>query len=66
MEMKKSNLLFAFVLFVFAAVSNAQTVEKEAVRVPLENYIKAHATGDPEYARKAFHTEGNMIWIRDG
>lgn len=34
--------------------------------MPLENYIKAHATGDPEYARKAFHTEGNMIWIRDG
>ena len=40
--------------------------EKEAVKVPLENYIKAHATGDPEFARKAFHTEGNMTYIRDG
>lgn len=36
------------------------------MRIPLENYIKAHATGDPAYARKAFHTEGKLIWIRDG
>lgn len=63
--MKKLTLLF--VTFVFLAIGGfAQTSEKDAVRVPLENYIKAHATGDPEYARKAFHTEGNMIWIRDG
>ncbi|MEO7674828.1 MAG: nuclear transport factor 2 family protein [Pyrinomonadaceae bacterium] len=64
--MKKAYLLFAFVLCTFALISNAQTSEKDAVKVPLENYIKAHATGDPEYARKAFHTEGNMIWIREG
>ena len=64
--MKKSYLLFAVVLFTCAIVSGAQTSGKEAIKVPLENYIKAHATGDPEYARKAFHTEGNMLWIRDG
>ena len=51
--------LFAFIAF-------AQNSEMDAVRVPLENYIKAHATGDAEFARKAFHTEGNMIWIREG
>ncbi len=62
--MKKALLLFVLVLCSLAA--SAQETEKAAVRVPLENYIKAHATGDPEYARKAFHTEGNMIWIRDG
>jgi hypothetical protein len=60
--------------FLFAAIflcltfcrGLSQTSEKDSVRVPLENYIEAHATGDPEFARKAFHTEGNMIWIRDG
>lgn len=59
--------LFALIivgLFVFTAF--AQNSETDAVRVPLENYIKAHATGDPDFARKAFHTEGNMIWIRGG
>lgn len=63
--MKNLSLLVAF----FALVSiggYAQTSEKDAVRVPLENYIKAHATGDPEYARKAFHTEGNMTFMREG
>ena len=64
--MKKAYILFAFVLCTFTVASKAQMADKEAVKVPLENYIKAHATGDPEYARKAFHTEGNMIWIRDG
>ncbi len=65
-EMRKVYTLFAFVLCTFAVASKAQIPDKEAVKVPLENYIKAHATGDPEFARKAFHTEGNMIWIRDG
>jgi hypothetical protein len=64
--MKKAFFLTAFILFVFAGPSFAQADEKEAARVPLENYIKAHATGDPEFARKAFHTDGNLIWIREG
>jgi hypothetical protein len=61
------HLLSFFALFtLLAGGAFAQDSEKAAVRVPLENYIKAHATGDPEYARKAFHTEGNMTFIRDG
>ncbi len=62
--MKKALILF--ILAHCSLAASAQETEKAAVRVPLENYIKAHATGDPEYARKAFHTEGNMIWIREG
>ena len=62
--MKYLSTLITIGLLAFAAF--AQNSETEAVRVPLENYIKAHATGDPEFARKAFHTEGNMIWIREG
>lgn len=64
-RMKKALFLFAFVLMVSAATF-AQTDEKAAVRVPLENYIKGHETGDGEYMKKAFHTEGNMIFVRDG
>ena len=40
--------------------------EREAVVVPLQNYLRAHATGEPEYARRAFHTVGTLIWIKDG
>jgi|KBSSwiStaDraftv2_1062776.scaffolds.fasta_scaffold34719_3 hypothetical protein len=61
------KFLYALIIVgLLAFAGYGQTSEKEAVRIPLENYIKAHATGDPEFARKAFHTEGNMIWIRDG
>lgn len=58
--------LFALILSIAVGGASAQENEKDAVRVPLENYIKAHATGDPEFARKAFHTEGNMTFIREG
>ena len=49
-----------------AAISYSQTSETDAVRVPLENYLKGHATGDGEYMKKAFHTEGHLMFIRDG
>lgn len=63
--MKKAILILLAILC-FASISFAQTAEKDAVKVPLENYIKAHATGDAEFARKAFHTEGDMTFIREG
>lgn len=46
----------------------SQTADAEiaAARIPLENYLQGHATGNPEFMRKAFHTEGNLIFIRDG
>ena len=60
---------FAFLAFIFTVMSFgafAQSSEEAAARIPLENYLKGHATGDPEYMKKAFHTEGNLIFIRDG
>jgi len=65
--MRKLN--FVLLLSMFFAVSglaNAQHSDKDAVMVPLENYLKGHATGDGEYFKKAFHTEGSMMWMRDG
>lgn len=44
----------------------AENAEKEAVKIPLENYLKGHETGDPEFMKKAFHTEGKLMFIRDG
>lgn len=41
-------------------------LENAAVRVPLENYLKGHETGNPEYMKKAFYTEGKLIFVRDG
>jgi hypothetical protein len=64
--MRKIFLLFALLFSICSAATIAQTSEKDAARVPLENYLKGHATGDGEYMKKAFHTEGNLIFIRDG
>jgi len=55
-----------FLLIASALPAAAQAAEQAAVRIPLENYIKGHATGDGEYMKKAFHTDGQLIFIRDG
>ena len=64
--MKKAIFLVAFVIWGSISAVSPQADEKAAVRVPLENYIKGHETGDGEYMKKAFHTEGNLIFVRDG
>lgn len=67
--MKKFTVLFVLVgvcsLFYGYKVW-ADEKEKEAARIPLENYLKGHATGNPDFMKKAFHTEGKLIFIRDG
>jgi len=62
----KSILVLITLIFAFVFTAAAQTSEKDAVRIPLENYLKAHATGNAEYHKKAFYTEGQLIFIRDG
>ena len=62
----KRFAIFAMMTTAFALSALAQRDETAAARVPLENYLKGHATGDGEYMKKAFHTEGNMIFVRDG
>ena len=64
--MTRSFIWSVALLFVLSLSALAQASDKEAVRVPLENYLKGHATGDGEYMRKAFHTEGNLVFVRDG
>lgn len=65
--MKKTRFIFLLtVLFAVSATVFAQKSDEDGVRVPLENYLKGHATGDGEYMKKAFHTDGQLIFIRDG
>lgn len=44
----------------------ASEAEAAAARVPLESYITAHATGNPDYIRKAFLPEAKIMAFRDG
>jgi hypothetical protein len=40
--------------------------EEAAARVPLEHYLNAQATGNPEFIRKAFFSEARIMAFRDG
>src|ERR1044072_2739906 len=46
--------------------SNAASEAEAAAPVPLENYINAHATGNPEYIHKAFFPDARIMAVRDG
>jgi hypothetical protein len=60
-------LVFAAASIGFAAAADTDLApELQAVRVPIENYIKGQVTGDGDYIRKAFHIEGRMTFVRDG
>lgn len=48
----------------FAATPDA--AEAAAVRVPLQSYLKGHASGDGAYMRKAFLPTAHIEGIRDG
>jgi Putative lumazine-binding len=66
--MKKFTLFSVLlaVVSIWHSTSLAQSSEEAAARVPLENYLKGHATGDSEYIRKAFHPEAKVFSFRDG
>ncbi|MCO6512444.1 MAG: nuclear transport factor 2 family protein [Aridibacter famidurans] len=59
-------ILFATIAGFYTGSVLAENAEKAAVKVPLENYLKGQETGNPEFMKKAFHTEGKLMFIRDG
>ncbi len=67
--MKKSFIIFALCCVAGLSIGYkvlADDKEKELARVPLENYIKAQATGNGDLIRAAFHKDGRINAFRDG
>lgn len=48
------------------APAPASADEEAAVRIPLEAYLRGHATGDKDAFRRAFWPEARLWWVRDG
>lgn len=46
--------------------SSQAQADAAAARVPLENYIQGHATGNGDFMRKAFHADAKVMAFRDG
>src|ERR687897_496003 len=68
--MKTLVLLFVAIVgvLVFLEGTNRSSLAESeaAARVPLENYIQGHATGNGDFMRKAFHPEAKVMAFRDG
>ncbi len=44
----------------------AQTVESDLAKLPLQNYVRAHETGDGEFIRRAFTTDAKVVGYMNG
>ena len=69
--MKLIALAFAVVVLVLglsriSSQSASVQADTAGARVPLENYIQGHATGNGDFMRKAFHTDAKIMAFRDG
>ncbi len=69
--MKILALLFAALIGVSAFLERTDRSapaesETAAARIPLENYIQAHATGNGDFIRKAFYTDAKIMAFREG
>ena len=53
-------------MVLIAGAAHAQEPDIVGARVPVENYVKAHATGDSAFIRKAFHPDAKIYSYRDG
>lgn len=49
-----------------AAFAQSSSAEEAAVRIPLEAYLKGHATGDSAAFRRAFWKDAKLWFVRDG
>lgn len=49
-----------------ALAADPGTDEKALARVPLESYMRGHATGDPAHIRAAFLPTARIDGVRDG
>ena len=69
--MKILGLLLLAVVAVSMIVANTHSssqaqADNAAARVPLDNYIQGHATGNGDFMRKAFHADAKVMAFRDG
>ena len=52
------------IIGVFCIFGLAQDTEE--VKIPLNNYLQGHATGNSEFHQKAFHPESRLLFVREG
>ena len=68
--MKRTAFISTLLLTVFAYCLSgnalANSSEIEAVRKPLESYLMGLKTNEAKYMKTALHTEGKLLYIRDG
>lgn len=59
-------VLIGIVTTISAQERATDNQEKESAKIPLNNYLQGHITGNPEFIRQAFHKDARIMAFRDG
>ncbi len=63
---KKKIILIPLTIFIVSCSPQMQQdVEKQQVGEAIDYYFQAHATGNGEYLREAFHPVAHLYFVRD-
>jgi hypothetical protein len=62
--MKLKTIFFGAIFM--TRVAFAQGTEVEAAKAPLQNYIRAHETGNADFMRKAFTSDAKIVGYMGG
>jgi hypothetical protein len=66
--MRKFIVLFAIMIGLGSLFAGYEVTadERGLAKIPLDNYLQGQSTGNPEFIRKAFHTDARIMSFREG
>jgi Putative lumazine-binding len=60
-RLNQLSTFLGFILMTTSAIAQNDTRELDAAKVPLQNYVKAHETGNADFIRRAFTQDAKVV-----
>jgi hypothetical protein len=65
-RLNQLSTFLGFILMTTSAIAQNDTRELDAAKVPLQNYVKAHETGNADFIRRAFTQDAKVVGYMGG
>jgi hypothetical protein len=65
-RLNQLSTFLGFILMTTSAIAQNDTRELDAAEVPLQNYVKAHETGNADFIRRAFTQDAKVVGYMGG
>jgi Putative lumazine-binding len=66
LKLNQYTTIFGLLLMTISTRAQSNLTEIEAAKLPLQNYVKAHETGNPDFIRRAFSSDAKVVGYMGG